>query len=603
MLIEALYKYDDYLMANKADEMAPEGFTDQAVHFEILLDLNGKIQGIADLRKTEEIQIKKDKVKEKKVPVDERLPLRTQKSAICSNIIEHRPAYIFGLGIVDGKLSAEVPKAQKSHAAFVVCNKDFFENIDSDLCRAYYRFLTEWNPAEETENPNLIGMGKDFAVSNYCFGLSGNPGVKLHEDKAFLERYHEYLEQLEAEKSQPDKDDLAFCPIEGKVLPMARTHDKIKGLAGGQSSGCVLVGVNETAFESYGKTQSYNSSISETAMKKYTHSLNYLLKSKNHNVVFDELTVIFFAMKNDDSPECKQFRNCVDDSNELEMAQGDLNAVYSNAKCGIASDTDSFDYDVMFYVAGLTPNSSRISQKFVLRDKFGRIIENLKKHQEDMRICGTTREIYFSWIKKELIPPNANSQKVPPPLMTGIIKAALMGTKYPDSLLTTVIRRVKCDSDDSKSHFIKLNYVRAGLIKACINRKLNKEEIKMSYDPNNTNPAYCCGAIFAVLEKIQKDAYATEGGKGKEINSTIKDKFFASACSNPASVFPRLFKLASYHLKKLENPTYYNKCLDDLVGNMESEFPSQLSNVDQGRFIVGYYQMNQKLYTKKEDNE
>ena len=48
-----------------------------------------------------------------------------------------------------------------------------------------------------------------------------------------------------------------------------------------------------------------------------------------------------------------------------------------------------------------------------------------------------------------------------------IILAALNNTKYPDSLLATVIRRVKTDSDDEKSTYIRLNDTRTGIIKAC----------------------------------------------------------------------------------------------------------------------------------------
>jgi len=52
-----------------------------------------------------------------------------------------------------------------------------------------------------------------------------------------------------------------------------------------------------------------------------------------------------------------------------------------------------------------------------------------------------------------------------------------------------------------------MNDVRMGIIKAYINRedRLNgrKEEIQMSLDNSNTNPAYLCGRLFAVLEYIQ----------------------------------------------------------------------------------------------------
>ena len=93
-----------------------------------------------------------------------------------------------------------------------------------------------------------------------------------------------------------------------------------------------------------------------------------------------------------------------------------------------------------------------------------------------------------------------------------------------------------------------MNYVRAGIIKACINRKdrysKNKEEIKMALDIENNNQAYLCGRLFAVLEKVQSDALPG-------LNRTIKDSYFASACANPSTVFPKLIKLRNTTLKNL----------------------------------------------------
>ena len=48
--------------------------------------------------------------------------------------------------------------------------------------------------------------------------------------------------------------------------------------------------------------------------------------------------------------------------------------------------------------------------------------------------------------------------------MTNIMLAAFNGTRYPDELLATIVRRVKTDSDDDKNRFIKLNDTRAGII-------------------------------------------------------------------------------------------------------------------------------------------
>ena len=147
-------------------------------------------------------------------------------------------------------------------------------------------------------------------------------------------------------------------------------------------------------------------------------------------------------------------------------------------------------------------------------------------------------------------------------------------------------------NDEEKKKNIKLNDARAGIIKACLNRKYNKEEITMAWNEENKNPAYLCGGLFAIYEKIQQDS------SGGNLNRTIKDAYFASACSRPASVFPKLDKLAQNHLRKLSEGSvvYYSKLLGAVMDKLDGSFPATLSLDDQGRFIVGYYQMYQKLY-------
>ena len=117
----------------------------------------------------------------------------------------------------------------------------------------------------------------------------------------------------------------------------------------------------------------------------------------------------------------------------------------------------------------------------------------------------------------------------------------------------------------------------------------------MSLDTKNTNPAYLCGRLFAVLEKIQERA-----STGK-LNRTIKDTYFASACSSPAIVFPRLLTLTQNHLSKIEYGYYWNGCIGEIMNLLDStEFPQTLSLTEQGMFIIGYYQ---QYYNKKEKDE
>lgn len=67
----------------------------------------------------------------------------------------------------------------------------------------------------------------------------------------------------------------------------------------------------------------------------------------------------------------------------------------------------------------------------------------------------------------------------------------------------------------------------------------------MSPELDNKNPATLCGALFAVLEKIQQDT--SEG----TLNTTIVDSYFSSACSRPVTVFPHLVDLSFKHLKNI----------------------------------------------------
>lgn len=120
----------------------------------------------------------------------------------------------------------------------------------------------------------------------------------------------------------------------------------------------------------------------------------------------------------------------------------------------------------------------------------------------------------------------------------------------------------------------------------------------MSLDENNKNVAYLCGRLFAVLEKIQKDATSSN------LNRTIKDAYFSSASSRPASVFSQILKLSTHHLAKMEDKTkiYYSKLISSIMDGIEGEFPRHLRLDDQGRFIIGYYHQNSKLYESKEEN-
>lgn len=256
MFIKALCDYYDY-QSEKDTSVVPEGYGIQAVSWQVHLTDDGQISAIVDCRDESEIiqkvksrdgAVKEKPPKIKKVPHEIYLPERSQKTAVYSNIIEHRPLYLFGLNYVDGGLTPDdsTGKAEKSHKSFEERNLEFFEDLNSPICAAYRNFIKNWNPQEQTQNNFLLGLGKEYANSYFCFVLDRDITKSPQNDPEFMEKYQKLLAKKE-ENTETADIYTAICPIIGKRLPTARIHDKIK-FPGGNSSGCVLVGMKESAY-------------------------------------------------------------------------------------------------------------------------------------------------------------------------------------------------------------------------------------------------------------------------------------------------------------------------------------------------------------------
>lgn len=603
MLIRALCDYYDILA--KAGSVLPSGYSLVKVHYLISLTEAGLIDEIIPYQDQEEIKMAKGKIKKVWMPRNAVLPQRTEKPGIDANIIEHRPLYIFGLNYDNGKFSQEdrTGKARKSHEAFAEANLAFFEGIETPLAQAFRQFILNWNPAKEIENSQLLALGKDYGKSGFVFCLSGYPDKLLHEDLAVREKWEQScMERLGGE----EKGYVAQCAVSGENTSIARIHGKIKGVYGGLATGSVLVGFNNSSENSYGKDQSYNSNISEAMMKKYTEALNYLLGKREHKILLDDVTVVFWAMSEAKDNEDVLTAMLYGQSDKMDAGQTQLmlkRLLEDGRKGKILRERlqslEMIDPDVDFYIVGLKPNSSRLALKFIYCKKFGEILWNIARFQADMQITEEFRPVSLSRIKKELISPKSQNEKLNPALVMKLFEAVIYGGKYPQALLETAVRRIKTDTDS------QVNEIRAGIVKACINRINQKEELNVALNQESKEPAYLCGRLFAVLERLQKDA------SGNSLNRTIKDAYFASAVSKPAMVFPKLIVLSQNHLdkvkrlvqdrsNKIRGPVFYSRLIGEIIDKLNDEFPGTLDLCSQGRFIVGYYQQYQSFFNKNE---
>lgn len=587
-MLRALCEYYDCLRARPDSGLIKEGYSKIIVNYNLVLRADGLIRAI--LPYVRDIAVGK---KIKTVGKEEIFPFRNSISGIAAETIDHREKYLFGL---EWDKNKEAPATTaNSVKAFEKCrevNLAFLQGIDSPLAQAYMSFMQNWRPEEQTQNPELLNLGKDYAAAKFVITLEGEETVPLNRLPQVCAKWEQSL------SSSDEGGVIGQDAISGEYLPLARTHDKIAGIRGGQASGVNLVCFNNTAFESYGRTKSYNASISQKSMKKYTTALNFLVSSPMHRQTIGDMTLLYWANTKDSEKPYLDFLSFSLFSPSSDEAKDEiLDSVFRKLREGRTPDMDFADLSTDFYILGVKPNVSRLAVKLFERSKFGKLMANVAKHCNDLSFSVNDRQLSVWEIDRALQSPVTNESS-DPALQAKLLLSIIRGLPYPQTLLNTVVRRCRTDRDNAEKQFYSVSSTRARIIKACLIRKKYITEVYNMLQENSPDTAYNLGRLFAVLEKIQSDAL-------KSVNASIKDKFFSSACATPYLVFPRLLKLAQAHLSKLGDGAriYSDKLIQSILSNINSAFPKALNMEEQGMFILGYYQQKQNLYTKNSKGE
>lgn len=140
--------------------------------------------------------------------------------------------------------------------------------------------------------------------------------------------------------------------------------------------------------------------------------------------------------------------------------------------------------------------------------------------------------------------------------------------------------------------------IKAYYLRATTNAQF-KEVLRMDINEESGYLPYVLGRMFSIYEQIQLAAIPG-------INTTIKDKYFTSASTTPARIFPILGDLAAKHMRKTWKSeglkVKLDKALGELTGRVGDRYPSRLSLEERGAFQLGYYFENQKRFDKANKN-
>ncbi len=381
------------------------------------------------------------------------------------------------------------------------------------------------------------------------------------------------------------------CLVTGEIGPIAVLNDGVS-LMGASPMGAKLVGFQKSSgYDSYHKEQGLNAPISEQANFAYTTALNSMLGkgSKNH-FYFSGDTLVFWASKDNHFEDEFAFFFASPPKDNPDQNIEVIGNLMKAPTTGIVNDED----DTRFYVLLLSPNVARIAVKMWEETTVKELAGNIRQYFEDLDIIrGKTERSYYTLYEiLRNIALQHDIKNLPPMLFNAMVRAAINGRALPELCQMQCLGRIKADQI--------VNSRRAGLLKACLNRKnrnnqLKKErDITVALDVENKNQAYLCGRLFAILEKIQEDSGT----------STIRERFYGAASRTPAVVFPRLLDLSIHHLAKLDRgkQIFFENQKGFVMKGIEAQgFATHFSLDDQSRFAIGYYHQRQEFYTKKED--
>lgn len=504
-------------------------------------------------------------------------PAPVKKSTkIVSNFLYGTTKYMFGI-------SADSMNTQRDKLCFEAAkqlHQDILGNSNSAAAKAICLYFDRWNPDNALSHPVLAAKWDDIskAIGSVMFWYHGRP---VTDDPEICRLWDDWYNVV------PDDAVKCLCSVTGREDELALVHPNISGVAGAKSTGASLCSYNTDSACSWGWEQCENAHVGKYAATAYTLALNQLLADKDHRFVIGDTTIVCWAENADPLYQAVGMNALYGDS----YTENDFLEAMRQLSHGhiVEWDGQNVDPNVKFYVLGLAPNGARLSVRFFYMNSFGAFIRNVQAHQDRLALVPENKfdryqpgvSMGLSALLGATVNWKAKSPTVDPRLAGDMFLAVLNDTQYPATFINGITMRIRADRKISHD---RMAAVKAYYLKNSQNEMV-KEVMTVSLNRENNNPAYVCGQLLAVLEQIQKEAIGRE---------TIHDRYFSSASTTPANVFPTLVRMVQPHLAKLTSKNKYRgemfeREITTLYDKLDTEMPRVFTMAEQGMVQMGYY--------------
>lgn len=315
-------------------------------------------------------------------------------------------------------------------------------------------------------------------------------------------------------------------------------------------------------------------------MKKYTAALRYLLNSEDQCIPLskkDNEYLMFWATRPD--PRMNQVKGFLKPQHNVRKVK----TVYESPSTGTLLPLVDRNYFYLLGIAHHPGSGDRLMVRTWVRSSLEEASQNIANYFEALELVKPRDDylpISLPWILRSTFPfrskkKDDKDEKDDNPhlgqLNAEILDAAIQGKRFPRELLVTLTNRLCLDrmpssNDDSQKQekFIygMLSYVRTAMLKAYLIRNLDlppERKPKVMLDPNNLDPAYNLGRLFAVLERTQECALISDK---RTLNKTLKDRFLSAIATRPLSIFDELMRISLIYAERLKDNNwtrYYNR--------------------------------------------
>lgn len=618
--------YDHYNAQLPLGTVMPYGWTIVEVNYAVEVNDDGELTGIYALGATsdaDEVEDKaKTKAKGKDTPYQKfTVPVRrTRTSGAYPYLFCDAAHYMFGTPKRDGKGKVSTIDYYGAMKNAVLGLREYLGESPA-LC-AIYKFYETWDNTKAEENHYIVAS--NVANGGQCmFFYNGKP---IFEDDVFKKNY-EKLTTAYGEMPIPQKDKNGKFVLPAKPAYIRSMISGEVGLKATLFNNVSVNGVNAYLLSNNKKNTNYfgrekgnaipisqkdGHKICEAAKDLLTRRKNFFIPaSKSCNL---KRSMVVWC---DDVPKEKEsaiIDLCFDtvsnslsisDESGSEMTERMLHIAQIRKGRMIPLSEKEKNVKVNVWTVGTRGKGSIVSD--FTQITLGELCEHFQRHYDNMEIVrspkckendGTVRDfarpttVYRSLFAKD----EKGKVKVDNPVLwKQISRSVFMGEKYPVRVLDMVLCRADRESKKTLDDGVCcISATMAGIIKAYLINNAGKEDLTVSLNENNTNPAYLTGRIFAHMESAQRAIDPSN-------QTTFVKRYFARVMGNPAEAMPQMhlsFNLlrakANSDDKKSAIFTAKEKVISELIDMLDGNYPSKLSPEQQGYFVVGYYQQRRE---------